>query len=245
VTSPELSFQLSAALHRVSWLLHASLVEAKLRDLQLAVKAGFDPNQPRVPAGSGRESGRWTSTGGGTRVAQNIPPEDELRRGGDLEEETAAQTVRLTIAQSRRDAVLRTVHDLDPNWHPTPSLATTVEGQILAAESEAQEAAARIDELACVGMGPGPFASGSIPARGPGRNFTVDERREINRIGAETGCHTCGIREPGTPRGNFVPDHQPPTALNRSGAPQRLYPQCWSCSHYQGYWIGLRRRERP
>jgi hypothetical protein len=44
----------------VSWLLHASLVEAKLRDLQLAVavKAGFDPNQPRVPAARGVRSRR-------------------------------------------------------------------------------------------------------------------------------------------------------------------------------------------
>lgn len=33
------------------------------------IKAGFDPNQPRVPAGS-REGGRWTRTGGATRVAQ-------------------------------------------------------------------------------------------------------------------------------------------------------------------------------
>jgi hypothetical protein len=47
--SPGASWQVSACLHRVSWLLHASVVEAKLRDLQLAVKAGFDPNQPRVP----------------------------------------------------------------------------------------------------------------------------------------------------------------------------------------------------
>jgi hypothetical protein len=79
----------------VSWLLHASVFEAKLRDLQLAVavKAGFDPNQARVPAGN-PDGRQWTSTGGESgsggqrtsiggggavssglvRVAQNEPP---------------------------------------------------------------------------------------------------------------------------------------------------------------------------
>jgi hypothetical protein len=48
----------SAQLHHLNWLLRARVVEAKLRALERAVKAGFDPNQPRVPAGSGRTSGR-------------------------------------------------------------------------------------------------------------------------------------------------------------------------------------------
>ena len=84
---------MSACLHRVSWLLHARVVEAKLRDLQLAVKAGFDPNQPRVPAGN-PDGGQWTGSGGESgsggervgigvggasgrpiRVAQNDPPD--------------------------------------------------------------------------------------------------------------------------------------------------------------------------
>jgi hypothetical protein len=43
----------SAQLYRLNWLLHARVVEAKLRELERAVKAGFDPNEPRVPAGSG------------------------------------------------------------------------------------------------------------------------------------------------------------------------------------------------
>ncbi len=73
------SWQLSASLRRVSWLLHAELVEARLRDLERAVKAGFDPNQPRVAAGN-PDGGQWTGTGGRgtsgglTEVAQNDPP---------------------------------------------------------------------------------------------------------------------------------------------------------------------------
>ena len=174
--SQGVSLEVSVCLHRVSWLLHARVVEAKLIDLRRAVKAGFDPNEPRVPAGSGRESGQWTGIGSGTRIAQNIPPEEEIREGENFEEATQAQVLRLTIAQARRNAAVNRVHEPDRNWQPTPNLTETIEGEILAAESEAQEATARLQELAGVGIGRGPFAGESIPARGPSRNFTVGER---------------------------------------------------------------------
>ena len=45
---------------------------------------------------------------------------------------------------------------------------------------------------------PGPFATESIPARGPQRNFTVSERNQINEIGLKSGCQTCGTTNPGT-----------------------------------------------
>ena len=79
------SLEVSVCLHRVSWLLHARVVEAKLRDLQRVVKTGFDPNQPRVPAGN-PDGGQWTSTGassnassgtqsGSSGILTNIPQE--------------------------------------------------------------------------------------------------------------------------------------------------------------------------
>jgi hypothetical protein len=40
------------------------VVEAKLRELERAVKSGFDPDEPRVPAG-GPDGGQWTGGGGG------------------------------------------------------------------------------------------------------------------------------------------------------------------------------------
>lgn len=91
-------------------------------------------------------------------------------------------------------------------------------------------------------LAPGEHAGDSIPARGPERDFTGEEREDVNEIGRETGCHTCGTKEPGTKSGNFVPDHQPPSKANPSGAPQRLYPQCLSCSRQQG---GEVRQYRP
>jgi RHS repeat-associated protein len=81
---------------------------------------------------------------------------------------------------------------------------------------------------------PGEHAGDSIPARGPGRDFTPEEREKINEIGGTSGCHTCGTTDPGTKSGNFVPDHQPPSAVNPDGKPQRLYPQCLGCSRTQG-----------
>ncbi|HEX7174811.1 MAG TPA: RHS repeat-associated core domain-containing protein [Pyrinomonadaceae bacterium] len=86
----------------------------------------------------------------------------------------------------------------------------------------------------CKTLQPGPHAGESIPARGPQRDFTPQERSDINRIGQETGCHTCGSKDPGTKSGNHIPDHQPPNQLNPNGGPQELYPHCLSCSRTQG-----------
>jgi RHS repeat-associated protein len=81
---------------------------------------------------------------------------------------------------------------------------------------------------------PGPYARDSIPARGPGRDFTKTERSEVTKIGKESGCHTCGKKDPGTKSGDFVPDHQPPSATAKPGEKQRLYPHCLECSRRQG-----------
>lgn len=81
---------------------------------------------------------------------------------------------------------------------------------------------------------PGPNAGDSIPARGPGRDFTPDERQQVNDIGNSSGCHTCGATSPGTKNDNWIPDHQPPNSQNGDGGPQRLYPHCLSCSRTQG-----------
>ena len=43
-----------------------------------------------------------------------------------------------------------------------------------------------------------------------------------------------GVKNPGTKSGNFVPDHQPVSALTPDGTPQQLYPHCLSCMRQQG-----------
>ena len=232
-----------------------ALVMAELR----AALNKYSPDQPRVPAGN-PDGGQWTSDGGSgpaddSRVVSDVTPDNtwisgeqyaqNTRRGGggpiliggNWLEPTPAQEARLTVAEAQaRDALAR-VRNFDPYWQPAPGLYATVEGKIFDLRAQAQEARARLDELASVGIGPGPFAGNSIPARGPGRDFSAAERAENNKNGGESGCHTCGTKEPGTPLDNYVLDHQPPTGLNLFGGAQRLYPQCLTCSNRQGGWI--------
>jgi hypothetical protein len=93
-------------------------------------------------------------------------------------------------------------------------------------------------------VGIGRYAGESIPARSAARDFTPLERAQINRIGAETGCHTCGTTDPGTIFGDFILDHQRASALNQSGEPQRLFPHCLACSRKQGLAIATYLRQR-
>jgi len=107
----------------------------------------------------------------------------------------------------------------------------------------AQQAEGGAAEAAKATTGLGKFAGESIPARSAARDFTSAERAEVNGIGSKTGCQTCGTTNPGTKSGNFVPDHQPPSALNVKGESQRLYPQCINCSREQGLEIARQLRQ--
>ena len=100
-----------------------------------------------------------------------------------------------------------------------------------------------IEEELPTGVGIGAHAGESIAARSILRDFLASERADINRIGLHSGCHTCGTRIPGTRYGNFVPDHQPPSAINFSNLPQRLCPQCLNCSRDQGLAIARMLKE--
>lgn len=62
------SWNASVRLRRVNCVVRANLVELKLARLAFAVGAKFNPNQPRVPAGSS-DGGQWTGTGGGGPAA--------------------------------------------------------------------------------------------------------------------------------------------------------------------------------
>jgi hypothetical protein len=73
-----LSPSATAKLLQIRLEIAAMLLQAKLLRFRVALKAGFDPNQPRVPAGRA-DGGRWTRDGGvvaedATRVAQAERP---------------------------------------------------------------------------------------------------------------------------------------------------------------------------
>ncbi|MGG2464407.1 DUF6531 domain-containing protein [Streptomyces sp. RGM 3693] len=82
----------------------------------------------------------------------------------------------------------------------------------------------------------GDYAQESIPAQSKSQKFTAEERRQVNDLGEQFGCHTCGSKDPMSKGGNFVPDHQPISSWVPDGTPQRLYPQCLPCSRQQAGW---------
>lgn len=64
--------------------------------------------------------------------------------------------------------------------------------------------------------------------------FTEEERRAINSIGLQNGCHTCGTKDPGTRSGSFIGDFQPPSAANWKRISQEIFPHCLICKRIQG-----------
>ncbi len=229
-----------AALARFRYAIAANRVLLAGERFRRELKAGFHPNEPRIPAGNPGIGGQWTDEGGVSarvvRVQSRGPRGEEPpeRIAGRLFDATPAEEARLEISQAQMQAALRRVQQLDPNWKPRPSLYETIEGEITANEAATREAQDRLYELSRVGSGPGPFAVESQPARGPGRSWTAAEIRENNRIGRTYGCHTCGTKDPETASGNYVLDHQAPIRLNRNGLPMRIYPHCALCSARQG-----------
>lgn len=199
----------------------------------------YDPNQPRVPAGSA-EGGQWTS-GGATS-----PREMSGRRGTPLSEATHGQLAALAAAQAAARSARARVKEVDPIWRGPASVTSTVEGRLIHLQEVVAAAEARIAELQRKGIGPGPFAVEWLPARGPERNFRMWERNEGDRMGYTYGCHTCGSLSPGTASGHYVLDHQNPVGwYRRSDGTWRLYPQCLSCSRMQGGYVSSRRSRDP
>jgi hypothetical protein len=82
---------------------------------------------------------------------------------------------------------------------------------------------------------PGPYApdaSEAIPATGT--RPTTSQQVQINALGEQYGCHTCGASTPGTSTGNWIGDHQPVQALNTNGEPMVYYSHCVQCMRQQG-----------
>jgi hypothetical protein len=91
----------------------------------------------------------------GARYAQNPrnsqPPRSGLRPliiGDRLVEPEPGQAIRLDQAQARAEIAIARVREIDPNWRPRPSAYESVEGLIRAYEADAEQAQARLRELA-------------------------------------------------------------------------------------------------
>ena len=133
---------------------------------ELHARHGFDPNQPRVPAGHS-DGGQWTSDGGGGddgRIVSDVTPDNDwrpdaryasgprrgsvrVRIGRQWVEVEGGQAARLFEAQTRAEAATARVRERDPNWRPRPRAYESVEELIRAYEADTQEALIRAREL--------------------------------------------------------------------------------------------------
>jgi len=84
---------------------------------------------------------------------------------------------------------------------------------------------------------------------GEEKDVKSDERKQVNAVGQEHGCHTCGTK---TASGVYIPDHCPPSTLYRNDGPsgsrqspplQKLRPHCQKCSKRQGGKVGGHKRK--
>ncbi len=191
-------------------------------------------NDPRVISDATPEND-WKP---GAQYAQNrtTPPVTAVTINGNRVVPTPGQAARLTVVEAQaRDAISR-VQELDPRWKPQAELYDSIEGYIAARQNDLRQAQDRTRELQDMGIGPGRYAVDSIPARGPGRSYTQEEIDKNNENGKKFGCNTCGILDPGTRSGNFIRDHQDPSALNQRSE-QIILPQCATCSARQGGFV--------
>lgn len=131
----DIRWNLGELRNRLAW--------ARFDLLQWKARSGYDPDQPRVPAGN-PDGGQWTRlagppTGGG-----------RTRYGGNFPGATPRQMARLDAAIGRTQRALDRIRQQDPNWKPKTSSLTapgSIEGAIRHAEARAAEAEARSDLL--------------------------------------------------------------------------------------------------
>jgi hypothetical protein len=157
-------------IRRAHWHVDAARVELALKRLEVCCrKTNFNPNQPRVPAGS-RDGGQWTSVEGGgadrqgsndPRILSDAAPDEEWQPGAQYASNrpslsrfpnaTPAQHARFAAAEVRTNSALDQIRQIDPAWEPRVSSLTvprSIEGAIAHAEARAQAAEVRLRELA-------------------------------------------------------------------------------------------------
>ncbi|HET7805921.1 MAG TPA: hypothetical protein VFL53_16915, partial [Pseudolabrys sp.] len=130
---------------RLKWLAAASRFKTTLHRHDLALKYGFNPDQPRVPRGNS-DGGRWirTAAGNSSRLGSRS------RYGASFPGATYGQQVRLDLEIARTENALRQIRPYDPTWKPSTQSLTTpgsIEGAIRNAEARAQQAESYLNQL--------------------------------------------------------------------------------------------------
>jgi hypothetical protein len=219
-------------LSNLRWHFAALAVQLSIVKVGFTLKAGFRPDQPRVPRGR-PDGGQWTDevVPVGGRGRGGGPPR---RIGGRWTNVRPDQEARLAVSRGEMQEALRAVRRLDPKWRPTPQLYETVEGAIAANQAIAQEARFRLFELTNARVGPGPFAREWIPAPTTNRELSATERQEINRIGRRFGCHWCGSKDPKTGSGNLLVTTR---CQQRSANLSGFTPTAWRAADRKAGWL--------
>lgn len=222
------------------------VLRLEARTLALSLKAGYRANQLRVPRGN-PDGGQWTVGGESVERVSGRSGRPRQNNSGQLyiagrwQNVSQAQSMIITVSYGRLQQNLTAIRRIDPNWKPTPQLYETVPGYLRALEWNVREAQFRLFELSGHRAGPGPFAAERVPMESGSLRPTIAQRRELDRIGRENGCHWCGTRNPGTKNGHFVGDHQAPRSVEN---PTFYYPQCVGCSRSQGGMLGGRKEAK-
>lgn len=199
----------------------------------LQLRAGYRPEQPRVPRGH-PDAGRWTHMPG---YAQVLPVSRRVRSGGQISVAgkwlpiTPAQQTRLEISKVAMNSAVARTRKIDPSWRPRPQAYESVEGYIQANESTRLEAELQFFRLTGRPVAPGPFAKEWIELAPGQTRISEWQRRKLDAIGQQFGCHGCGSVGNLTRNGHSVRDHQVPKAI---GQPTRILPHCVYCSVRQG-----------
>jgi hypothetical protein len=141
-----------------------------LRSQNLLRRGGFDPNQPRVPAGN-PDGGQWTYVAGySARDLTEFSAASRPPRGGRFDEAPPQLTARLAEANRRYERARQQIRDKE--WEPhTPSLTRpgSYYGSVLHAEARAREAEAKVREEARrfgIGGNYGPPLEPNMPRAG-------------------------------------------------------------------------------
>ncbi|MBU6338321.1 MAG: hypothetical protein KGR19_11010, partial [Acidobacteria bacterium] len=158
--------------------------------LQAALK--FNPAQPRVPAGSGRPSGRWTKPGAGIGIGLpdlTLPglaaPDGEAPDPGGSDADTDFEDTPHSEPQSDLDSDPQAPSDDDPNLHtvsrraPRTSLPDATPGQQARfdiAQSRAREATETLRQLDPEWRAPQSFTR---PSRDEGVETTIRRTEDL------------------------------------------------------------------
>lgn len=232
------------SLSRLKQALAAERIVLAANRIRYLLKAGYRPDQPRVPRGN-PDGGQWTDEGRNEDdTSSQLVSGRRTRNGGHVSingrwvQVTPAQQVRAQLSHNAMRKAVREMQQIDPNWRPRPQAYETVEGLIAANRATQAEARLRLTELNATRSGRGEFGRSGIEAPATNRRLTKREQETINRLGRRWGCHWCGRKEPRTLSGNFIGDHQPARSMGR---PSKIFPHCMDCSNSQGGIISTRR----